>query len=265
MLYLSFIASALYLLLAWQQYHGISQGESSAPALFPGLSLLAVAMHGVVAVSTINSPEGINLGFFKMSALMFLIINLAFLLSLWRRPLRKLAILLYPMASVSLLTATLAPGNASPLSGISTGMMVHIGSSILAYAVLTIAACQAAAVALLDRQLRHRHTRGIVQILPPLELMETMLFEIIWLGLALLSVSIISGMVFLEDMFAQSLVHKTLLTFCAWLVFAVLLWGRHQLGWRSQTAARLTLSGFGVLMLAYFGSKLVLEVILHRV
>ena len=72
-------------------------------------------------------------------------------------------------------------------------------------------------------------------------------------------------MVFLEDMFAQHLVHKTVLSISAWWLFSILLWGHHKLGWRSQTATRLTLAGFAVLMLAYFGSKLVLEVILQRV
>ena len=95
--------------------------------------------------------------------------------------------------------------------------------------------------------------------------METMLFEILWVGLILLTLAIGSGMLFLEDIFAQHLVHKTVLTICAWALFATLLWGRHQLGWRSQTAVRFTLAGFLVLMLGYFGSKLVLEVILQRV
>jgi ABC-type uncharacterized transport system permease subunit len=130
--------------------------------------------------------------------------------------------------------------------------------------VLTIAACQAAAVAALDYQLHHRHTRGLVQVLPPLQLMEAMLFELLWVGLVLLTIAISSGMLFLEDIFAQHLVHKTVLTLCAWLLFATLLWGHHQLGWRSQTAVRFTLSGFVVLMLGYFGSKFVLELILQQ-
>jgi ABC-type uncharacterized transport system permease subunit len=94
--------------------------------------------------------------------------------------------------------------------------------------------------------------------------MESMLFEVIWFGLILLTFSILSGIVFLEDIFAQHLVHKTALSIAAWLMFTVLLWGHHQLGWRSKTAVRWTLGGFAILMLGYFGSKLVLELILHR-
>lgn len=94
--------------------------------------------------------------------------------------------------------------------------------------------------------------------------MERMLFELLWMGLALLTIAIVSGAVFVDNLFAQHLVHKTVLTIAAWLLFATLLWGHYRLGWRSKTAVRLTLAGFALLMLAFFGSKLVLELILHR-
>jgi ABC-type uncharacterized transport system permease subunit len=104
-----------------------------------------------------------------------------------------------------------------------------------------------------------------MRILPPLQTLEFSMFQIIAFGFFLLSLGLISGLMFLKDMFAQHLVHKTVLSIIAWLVFAILLWGRHRFGWRGRTAIRYTLSGFGSLMLAYFGSKLVLELILHRV
>jgi len=94
--------------------------------------------------------------------------------------------------------------------------------------------------------------------------MESMLFELLWIGVSLLTIAIVSGFVFIDDIFAQSLVHKTVLTMIAWLLFSLLLWGHYQLGWRSQTAVRLTLAGFALLMLAFFGSKLVLELVLQR-
>jgi ABC-type uncharacterized transport system permease subunit len=81
----------------------------------------------------------------------------------------------------------------------------------------------------------------------------------------LLTVSLVTGFVFLENLFAQHLAHKTILSMAAWGVFAVLLWGRMVHGWRGQTAIRWTLSGFAALLLGYFGSKVVLELILHRV
>ena len=261
----SIITSLLYLVIATLQYRSIRANTSLARPTLMALTLVAIALHGFSAWHSLQSPEGINLGFFKISSVIFLIINLTFTISLLWRPLENLLVILFPLASLSVLTSAFAPGSGNPLENIAPGLFFHISTSVMAYAVLTIAACQAAVVSAQDYQLRHRHTVGLVQILPPLELMESMLFEIIWVGLGLLTLSIASGMVFLEDMFAQHLVHKTVLSICAWWVFSILLWGHHHRGWRSQTAARFTLAGFAVLMLAYFGSKLVLELILQRV
>ena len=258
-------ASALYLFLTVLQLRKLQDNDGQFGRACLGISLLALALHGIAALGGIQSEQGVNFGFFKMASLIFWVINIAFLLSLLRRPLANLAVILFPLSAVAVLTSALAPGNASPVNQFDSGMLLHIGSSILAYAVLSLAAAQAAAVAALDYQLRHHHTRGLVQVLPPLQLMETMLFELLRVGLLLLTVAIGSGMLFLDDIFAQSLVHKTVLTMSAWALFAVLLWGHHQLGWRSQTAVRFTLAGFLILMLGYFGSKLVLEVILQRV
>ncbi|MES2606196.1 MAG: cytochrome c biogenesis protein CcsA, partial [Pseudomonadota bacterium] len=91
------------------------------------------------------------------------------------------------------------------------------------------------------------------------------LFDIIKAGFIGLLAVIISGFLFMDDMFAQHLVHKTALTIVSWCVFGILLWGRYQQGWRGKVALRWTMSGFAVLILAYFGSKFVLEILLDRV
>ena len=265
MLETSLTAAALYLLIAGLHWRQLRPGKNFPGQLMQALTLLALVLHGYSAWVAVQSPEGINFGFFKVSVLIFWTINLAFVLSLARRPLENLLLFLYPLSAVTLLILPAAPGNISPFEEFPTGMLAHIGSSVLAYAVLTLATCQAAVVALQDYRLHHHYTGKVLQLLPPLQLMETMLFELLWIGFLLLSLSIGTGLLFLEDMFAQHLAHKTLLTLCAWGLFAMLLWGRHYLGWRSQTAVRLTLAGFGVLMLGYFGSKLVLELILQRV
>ncbi len=259
------IAAALYLLIAFLQSRRLRDAEGWAERDFFILTGLTLLAHGYSSLGSIQTDAGINLGFFKISSLICWMINVAFLINLLRRPLVNLSVLLFPLSAVAVLISAFAPGNVSPFSDLPTGMLLHIGSSVLAYAVLTIAAAQAGAVAALDYQLRHRHTRGLVQLLPPLQLMESMLFELLWVGLALLTIAIGTGMLFLDNIFAQHLVHKTALTICAWCLFAILLWGHHQLGWRAQTAVKFTLAGFAVLMLGYFGSKLVLELILEKV
>ena len=139
-----------------------------------------------------------------------------------------------------------------------------VGSSIVAYSLLTLAAMQAALLSAQESQLRRRQFRGPLSILPPLQLMESMLFELIWVGVIALTLSIATGFIFMDDIFAQHLVHKTILSILTWLVFGVLLFGRWRYGWRGRTAVRWTLSGFVTLMLAYFGSKYVIEVLLER-
>ncbi len=134
----------------------------------------------------------------------------------------------------------------------------------LAFAVLAIAAVQAVLVGLQNQALRHHHIRGIVQSLPPLTTMERVLFELVWAGIVLLTLAIISGLIFLDNLFAQHLVHKTVLSLGAWVIFTTLLVGRYRFGWRGMRAVRWTLGGCALLLLAYFGSKFVLEILLNR-
>ncbi|MEH6583902.1 MAG: cytochrome c biogenesis protein CcsA [Halioglobus sp.] len=257
-------AALLYLAATGLQLLHISQQRQQIDRTVFLLGSAALVAHALVAWDNLFFEDSLDLGFYKVSALIFLVINLACIASLVRRPLQNLLVALFPLSALSVLVSTFAPSSATDISNYSGGMLLHISSSILAYAILTLAAIQAGLVAVQDRHLKHKQTRGIIQVLPPLQLMETMLFELIWAGVALLSLSIASGIVFVDDIFAQHLVHKTVLTIIAWVIFSILLWGRYQLGWRSQTAVRFTLAGFALLMLAYFGSKLVLELVLEQ-
>ena len=144
----------------------------------------------------------------------------------------------------------------------SLGMRLHILLSLLSYSLFTLAAVQSGLLAVQNQHLHNRHPGGFVRALPPLQTMEALLFEMIGLGFILLSLGLITGFMFLEDMFSQHLVHKTLLSLMSWVVFAVLLWGRFRFGWRGRIAIRWTMAGFMALMLAYFGSKAVVELIL---
>lgn len=258
------VCALLYLAATGLQLLKLSEGGGPIGRGAFILTLCALATHTAIVWQTVFLDDGIHLGFFRISALIFLVINIACLTSLLRRPMQNLLTALFPLSALSVLVSTFAPDQATGVTELDAGMLLHITSSILAYAVLTLAAVQSAILAVQDHQLRHRHTRGIIKVLPPLQLMESMLFELLWIGISLLTIAIVSGAVFIDDIFAQSLVHKTVLTMIAWGLFAILLWGHYQLGWRSMTAVRFTLGGFALLMLAFFGSKLVLELILQR-
>ena len=260
------LAITLYLAGAFYQGNYLLRKSATPPRreLLLSIGAAAVTAHAISALGAIYSGHHIDLGFFRISSLICCFITALTILSTLRRPLDSLLVGLFPMATLSIAASHMSTPAYELNSTLSGGMVSHILASILAYSVLTIAAIQATALAIQEHQLKSHHTLGIIRALPPLQTMEQMLFELIWVGLVLLSVSIISGAVFIDDIFAQHLVHKTSLSITAWIIFATLLWGRHQLGWRSQTAVRWTIGGFIALMLSYFGSKLVLEIILQR-
>jgi len=229
-----------------------------------GLGVLAVACHAVVLYGQTLAPEGLNLGFFNAGSLVVWLMALLVLIAALRMPVENLAVVIMPISALALaLSAAFSPVTGG-MGRIPLGMETHILTSILAYSLFSLAVLQALMLAYQDHQLRHRRPGRMVRLLPPLQVMEVILFQMLWLGFALLSISLVSGAVFVEDLFAQHLAHKTILSILAWLVFATLLYGRWVHGWRGRKAIRWTLSGFMVLMLAYFGTKLVLELILQR-
>jgi ABC-type uncharacterized transport system permease subunit len=230
-----------------------------------GTGTLAVACHAAAMFQAEGMGTTPNFSFLNALALVTLSINGILLLASLFRPVDKLAIVTFPITAVILLLKMIVPEEVRGIQVHSWEMTVHIFSSLLAYSFLNIAAIQAVLLAAQDACLRSRHPDGwLVRSLPSLQSMETLMFQLIGAGLVLLTLSLITGFLFLENMFAQHLAHKTILSLLAWLVFAILLIGRYRSGWRGTLAIRWTLGGFISLMLAYFGSKMVLELILNR-
>jgi ABC-type uncharacterized transport system permease subunit len=143
---------------------------------------------------------------------------------------------------------------------------VHLVISLAAYSLFTIASLQALVMAVVERRLHGGSLPSFLQRLPPLLTMERMLFQILAAGFALLTLTLGSGMLFSEELFGRPLrfTHKVVFGIAAWLIFAALLAGRRIYGWRGRVALRWTLAGFLALILAYLGTKFVLEVILRR-
>jgi ABC-type uncharacterized transport system permease subunit len=135
---------------------------------------------------------------------------------------------------------------------------IHLVLSTAAFCVLCLAALQAMLLAIQEKQLHHKRLTGIIQKLPPLQTMETVLFRLMGLGFVLLTGVLITSIVSFENIFAPQLVHKTLFALLAWGMFAGLIVGRYYFGWRGKLAIRGTLGGFIVLGVVYFGSKALL-------
>ncbi len=227
-----------------------------------GLALIATILHATALSQDIFLAPGLNLGVTNAASLITCLITLILVIATLRLPLDSLLVIFLPAAALTLLAEQLIPSNHIISANISKELKLHIVISILAYSALTVAAIQAIIVATQDRHLRSRQPGGIIRALPPLQTMETLLFQLIAVGFILHTVALTTGILYIENLFAQQLVHKTVLSIIAWSVFGILLWGRYYHGWRGRTAIRWTLSGFSLLFLAYFGSKVALEIII---
>lgn len=225
------------------------------------IAAAALALHAFITFHRSGLPDALNLPFFTaLSVTMVTIVSIHLLMCL-TRPADYLGLLIYPIAAIWLLASELFATEAEALP---QSLQLHILLSITAYAVLAVGAAQAILVSIQRHYLQNKQPRGFIRALPPLTSTESLLFSLLTVGFVLLTLSLLSGFVFLEDMFAQQVVHKTVLACLAWVIFAVLLFGRWRFGWRGKRAVRWTLGGFALLLVAYFGSKLVLELILQR-
>ncbi|MGQ7244233.1 cytochrome C assembly family protein [Salinicola sp. V024] len=256
------VAIICYLAAGLWQSLSLARRVAERPNWVRGVGLIALVCHSLIVGLAIIGPQGLHLGLTQSAALVgWLVVALLLLASLFK-PVLNAGVCVFPLAAITIVGVVGMPSRMIE-SGVSPGLYFHILSSIAAFSFLAIAAVQAALLGFQHHALKRRHTGGIVQVLPPLTRMEQLLFELIWCGMLLLTVAIISGFLFVDNLFAQHLAHKTILSLLAWLIFAGLLAGNHYLGWRGQKAVRWTLTGVAVLVLAFFGTKFVLEYIFH--
>jgi ABC-type uncharacterized transport system permease subunit len=234
----------------------------------------AIVLHGIALYQSILPGQSLHLGWaLALSAAIWLGMVVFWLESLVMR-LEGLLLLLLPASAVAALLAALFPaGHVVAHAGVEW-LRIHLLIALVAYGLITVAAVQALLMAALDRQL-HRPIqpeteRGMfsraLDSMPPLLVQEVLLFRLIWIGFAILTLAVITGSIVSLRLSATVLPldHKTVFTLLSWLTFGILLLGRHLKGWRGRIALRWTLTGFAFLLLAYTGSRFVLDVILHR-
>lgn len=255
------VAIVLYSVASFQQWQTLRNQENILWSKFSQLGWFAVAVHGFAVYLTLHSAEGIHLGFFSAGSLVAWLVALMVLISSLRLPLHNLFIGVFPIASLSALAAIMMPETGSARH-YPAGMVAHILLSVLAYSVFTLSLLQAILLGLQERALKKHQRNRWTRSLPPLQTMETFLFQMLWCGLLLLSFALLTGFIFVEDLFAQHLAHKTVFSLLAWCLYATLLVGRLTFGWRSQTAIRWTIGGFVFLAMGFFGSKFVIETLL---
>lgn len=228
-------------------------------------ALFAAVLHALVLVNALQLDGGLNLALTSAFSLVAWVVVCLYLLASLSRPVDNLGAIVLPLAAVTMLVEWWWPGEA-PTRLSSVPQASHIVISILAYSLMCLAAIQSLMLLAQENELRHKHAQGIVRALPPMQTMEAVMFQMIGVGFLLLSLTLASGLFFSEVVFGTpfKLTHHVVLAALGWAVYAILLFGRWRLGWRGRIAVRWTLGGFALLVLAYFGSKFVFEVILHR-
>jgi len=258
------IAALLYAALAWRVLRGAPLDTVGRRA-FLAVGGLALAVHLISQFLDARAAGGVHLQF--VAALSWVGAGMAsvLLIAIGFRSIERLGGVVFPIAAVTCLLAGLAGApDAHTARLLDWRVATHAVLALTAFATLAVAALVAVMLGIQDRALRARRFGPWLQAAPPLTQVEGLLFQLIGAGFALLSLALVSGVMFVHDLFAQHLVHKTVLAIAAWLVFGTLLFGRWRFGWRGQRAIRLVLTGAILLVLAYLGSKFVLEVLLHR-
>tara|TARA_X000000950_G_scaffold280597_1_gene375561 strand:- start:29545 stop:30342 length:798 start_codon:yes stop_codon:yes gene_type:complete len=225
------------------------------------LTAVALIMHGGTTIALITDPDGLDLSLINVCVLTTFVTNALVLTKQLNTILNTLYILLFPISGTILFVAAITSGS-KPTMPVSPTLQAHVISSILAYSLITICSLQALLIQLQIRQLKYKSQNETVRSLPSLEVMEKVLFRIILLSEIFLSISLVTGFFFYEDLREQKLLHKVFFSSTAWFCFAVLLLGRFLKGWRGKLAIRLTWISFICLGLGFVGSKFVTEYLL---
>ena len=253
------IAIVLYLLAAAGLARLLARGISCFDHPRNELKLITAAamlLHTHL-LFTLVVQQWVNLGFFHAlsitSWLLMLLMGGTWLL----RPVGNLGIIIFPIAAVTVLLQMMNPESIHQTA--SSTLDTHILLSMVAYSLLAVAALQATLLAIQEKHLRNKQPGGFIRALPPMMEVEHLMFQLVRAGLLVLTLALFSAIPLVEDIIAQQRAHTAVLSIISWLIFAALLWGRHQHGWRGRTAVRWTLVGFIVLFLSYFGSRFVVE------
>ena len=263
MLFAFVIASVAYIVVTFYIGWALTSDKTIHKGVSLGLLITAMLAHGILLYPYIFTLYGLNFNLFNVLSLISLFFLLFYVLFSLYRPIISLGILAAPTALLGMIVGYFGRAPYQPLTTISVGLETHIILSFAAYCVLLMAAVQALFLRLQIRELKHKSIhRFWVDKLPSLQTMEGLLFDMILVGFVLLSIALGLGFVYVDDLFAQHIAHKTVFSVLSWLLFGGLLLGHWLAGWRGKRAANLTISAFILLAIGFIGSKFVLELVI---
>jgi len=260
------LAITLYFIALIWLGHRLITVENPSIRVEKKLLLLCIPglfFHAFVLYQSIFTDLGMDMGFYNALSLISWVITLIVIFTTFIKPTINLALIILPISSLALILSIIMPSQHIVSETGNLGLDIHIIFSIAAYSLLSIASLQAIVLAIQEYFLRIKHPVTTMRMFPPMQVMEDLLVQLLWIGFFLLSLALATGLMFVHDVFVQDLSHKTVLTILAWLFYGIVLFGRWSWGWRGKILVKLTLTGFSLLALGYFGSKLVYELILQ--
>ncbi len=261
-IFFAITAAALYFAAILKIIPGLTSANQIPARTVFGFALGALVFHLATLIDLISLDDGQNLSILNVASLMSFIIASITTATLFRLRIWTLLPVVYSFSAINLTAATLLPETFITHLEANPNVLLHISLAVFSYATLMIATLYAIQLAWLDHQLKSKKKMAINPNLPPLMAVERQLFNIILIGEILLTFSLISGFFFVDDMWAQGKSHKAVLSALAWVIYAVLIWGHYQLHWRGKRVIWFSLIGAFLLTLAYFGSRIVKEVII---
>jgi ABC-type uncharacterized transport system permease subunit len=272
-LLLYFTTAACWLLLsgvAWR---------ASRPALAAGpgtggemrvenvLVPVALVLHAMLLYRRVVVPEGLDLGVANaISMLVWLTVVIYWLGGLAFHGLTGILGLMSPIALVAVLLQLAVSSRHVVTYGGDPLFTLHFAIAMLAYSLFIVATIHAVVMLAEEKWLHRGIMPPFLRSLPPLLEMEALLFRILLAAFVLLTLTVVSGVFFSEQLFHKpfTLTHKVVFAIVSWFIFGGLLAGHYFRGWRGRKAVYWTLAGFTALLIAYVGSKVVLELVLKR-
>ncbi|GHD74478.1 cytochrome C assembly family protein [Vogesella fluminis] len=256
-----YLGLALHYLGHWRG-HALWPRQSGIEHSLLGTLLL---LHAIVLVLPVLRSGTVSLGLGTALSLLSWMMLLIFWTGSYFSRMEGLQTFLVPVAFVTVLLAEILPLPRNTYAVDDIAFLLHMVVSLLAYSLFAIGALIAILMLMQERALHERKPGRLSGKLPPLLVMENLMFQTLGTGFLLLTASLASGVLFSEEVFGKPAVfnHKTVFAVTSWLVFGALLIGRRYRGWRGKLAIRWTLGGFALLLLAYIGTKAVMQFILQ--
>jgi ABC-type uncharacterized transport system permease subunit len=270
MILLYLAVAAAYLAAAWLEWTLLAKPANAAPqrwtAATSWLPAIAVTGHLLIVARALLLVDEPDLSLVNALSMVGGLAALFAWVGSLSHALPGATVVTFPVAAIALvLSATFSNPHPFPL-GEAPLARAHVAIALVAYALLIVAALQASVLLGLEKRLHRGLPEPRAASMPPLLMLERFLFRIVSAGFVLLTFTLASGILFSEELFGKPLTftHKTVFSVLSWLAYAALLLGRYRFGWRGRTALNWILISSVLLVLAYIGSKFVLEVILHR-